>query len=172
MSLPCKSFRPSAWLPAIAPTPRLRASPSMPSITSAVVTEPGCNHVSLVSLAPATTARDGFGATELAVGTNPQGVAVYPQAGLAVVANAGSNSVSIVDIVNDGVPTTFTTDPIPAGVAIDLGTGKAVVTASGASLVDVFPVSTTRANAHHDRCSARTYRRGHRPKESRGRRGK
>ena len=58
-------------------------------------------------------------------------------------ANAGSNSVSIVDIVNDGVPTTFTTDPIPDGVAIDLGTGKAVVTANGASLVDVFPVSTT-----------------------------
>jgi hypothetical protein len=107
---------------------------------AAVVTEPGCNDVSMVNLANGT----GFGAKpELAVGTNPQGIAVYPRAGLAVAANAGSNNVSIVDIVNDGVPTTFSTDPIPAGVAIDPGTGKAVVTASGASVVDVFPVSTT-----------------------------
>jgi len=107
---------------------------------AAVVTEPGCNEVSMVNLANGT----GFGASpELAVGTNPQGLAVYPQAGLAVAANSGSNSVSIVDIANDGVPTTFTTDPVPAGVAIDPGTGKAVVTASGASVVDVFPVSTT-----------------------------
>jgi DNA-binding beta-propeller fold protein YncE len=110
---------------------------------AAVVTEPGCNHVSLVSLAPTTIGQGVFGATDLAVGTNPQGVAVYPQAGLAVAANASSNNVSIVDIVNNAVPTTFTVDPIPTGVAIDLGLGKATVTANGASLVDVFPVSTT-----------------------------
>jgi DNA-binding beta-propeller fold protein YncE len=117
----------------------------------AVVTEPGCNptgagNVALVSLSAGTTfpVGTGFGASPvLAVGTNPQGVAVYPQAGLAVVPNEGSNNVSIVDIANDAVPTTFTTDPLPSGVAIDLGTGKAVVTATGASLVDVFPVSTT-----------------------------
>src|SRR4029077_1989579 len=50
----------------------------------AVVTEPGCNHVSLVSLAPGTIGQGQFGATDLAVGANPQGVATYPQAGLAV----------------------------------------------------------------------------------------
>jgi DNA-binding beta-propeller fold protein YncE len=110
---------------------------------AAVITEPGCNHVSLVSLAPGTIGQGVFGATDLAVGTNPQGVAVYPQAGLAVAANSGSNNVSIVDIVNNAVPTTFTVDPIPTGVAIDLGLNKAAVTANGASLVDVFPVSTT-----------------------------
>jgi DNA-binding beta-propeller fold protein YncE len=109
----------------------------------AVVTEPGCNHVSLVSLAPGTIGQGQFGATDLAVGSNPQGVATYPQAGLAVVANNFSNNVSIVDVVNNGVPTTFASDPLPAGVAIDLGTGRAVVTASGASLADVFPVSTS-----------------------------
>ena len=113
---------------------------------AAIVTEPGCNptgagKVSLVDLANGTGL---FGASsELAVGTNPQGVAVYPQAGLAVVANSGSFNASIVDIVNDAVPQTIATDPIPSGVAIDLGTGKAVVTANGASVVDVFPVSTT-----------------------------
>ena len=116
---------------------------------AAVVTEPGCNDVSMVNLAYKDPTRPlgigtGFSAKpELAVGTSPQGVAVYPQAGLAVVANSGSFNASIVDIVNDAVPQTIATDPIPSGVAIDLGTGKAVVTANGASVVDVFPVSTT-----------------------------
>ena len=107
----------------------------------AVVTEPGtaaapCNQVSLINL------QSGMG-VERAVGTNPQGVAVYPAAGLAVVANAGSNSVSIVDIAANAVPTSFPVDLAPTGVAIDLGTGNAVVTANGASLIDLFPVSTT-----------------------------
>ncbi len=106
----------------------------------AVVTEPGCNRVSLVNMTNGTGL---FGGTDLAVGTSPQGVAVYPQAGLAVAANAGSNNASIVDIVNNGVPQTITTDPIPSGVAIDPGIGKAIVSANGASLVDVFTVSTT-----------------------------
>src|SRR5437879_746560 len=116
---------------------------------AAVVTEPGCNDVSMVNLAYKDPTRPlgigtGFSAKpELAVGTSPQGVAVSPQAGLAVVANSGSFNASIVDIVNDAVPQTIATDPIPSGVAIDLGTGKAVVTANGASVVDVFPVSTT-----------------------------
>ncbi len=111
-----------------------------------VVTEPGCNDVSMVSLSGSTgfPMGTGFGPNpELAVGTIPTGVAVSPVAHLAVVANSGSNSVSVVDIVNDGVPTTFTTDPIPAGVAINPGTGQAVVASNGASVVDTFPVSTT-----------------------------
>lgn len=117
----------------------------------ALVTEPGtpsqpCGNVAMVSLSSSNgfTVGTGFGgAPELAVGTNPQGAAVYPQAGLAVVANSASNNVSIVDIVNDGVPATFTTDPLPTGVAVDLGKGNAVVTANGASVVDLFPVTTT-----------------------------
>jgi DNA-binding beta-propeller fold protein YncE len=125
----------------------------------AVVTEPGssgtnqpCNNVALVNVAnnPAAGLFIGTGSgasPELAVGSNsqanPQGVASYPQAGLAVVANSGNNSVTIVDVANDTVPTTFATDPIPTGVAVDQGLGKAVVSANGASLVDVFPVATT-----------------------------
>ena len=109
-------------------------------LNAAIVTEPGCNQVAMVNLATGT----GFGASpELAVQSNPQGVDVYPPAGLAVVANAGSSSVSIVDMANDGVPVTFPTDPVPDGVAIDLGTGNALVTANGASVVDTFPVSAT-----------------------------
>jgi DNA-binding beta-propeller fold protein YncE len=116
-----------------------------PALNVAIVTEPGCNDVSMVSLSASSgfPLGTGFGATpELAVQSNPQGVDVYPPAGLAVVANAGSNSVSIVDMVNDDVATTFTADPVPDGVAVNLGTGNAVVTANGASVVDTFPVST------------------------------
>jgi len=112
----------------------------------AIVTEPGCNDVSMVSLSTSTgfPIGTGFSASpELAVGTTPTGVAVSAVANLAVVANSGSNSVSVVDMVNDGVPTTFTTDPIPAGVAINPGTGQAVVASNGASVVDTFPVATT-----------------------------
>jgi len=115
-------------------------------LNAAIVTEPGCNQVAMVSLSDNSgfTHGTGFGASpELAVQSNPQGVDVYPPAGLAVVANAGSSSVSIVDMVNDGVPVTFNTDPVPDGVAVDLGTGNALVTANGASVVDTFAVSTT-----------------------------
>ena len=110
----------------------------------AIVTEPGCNQIAMVNLATGT----GFGGSpELAVQSNPQGVDVYPPAGLAVVANAGSSSISIVDMANDGVPTTFGSDPVPDGVAIDQGTGNALVTANGASVVDTFPVSPTSQKA-------------------------
>jgi hypothetical protein len=114
--------------------------------SAAIVTEPGCNDVSMVSLSDSSgfTHGTGFGPSpELAVQSNPQGVDVYSPAGLAVVANAGSSSVSIVDMVNDDVPVSFNTDPVPDGVAIDLGTGNALVTANGASVVDTFAVSTT-----------------------------
>ena len=119
---------------------------SLAILSAAIVTEPSCNQVAMVSLSDSSgfTHGTGFGASpELAVQSNPQGVDVYPPAGLAVVANAGSSSVSIVDMVNDGVPVTFNTDPVPDGVAVDLGTGKALVTANGASVVDTFAVSTT-----------------------------
>src|SRR5260370_34462368 len=82
----------------------------------ALVTEPGCNQVSMVSLSASNTfaVGTGFGAKpELAVGTSPQGVAIYPQAGLAVPAQPGSHNLFIVHIVNYGRPTTFTPDPIP-----------------------------------------------------------
>ena len=128
------------------PAPQGVAINSGLNLRAAIVTEPGCNEVAMVSLADSSgfTHGTGFGPSpELAVQSDPQGVDVYSPAGLAVVANAGSSSVSIVDMVNDDVPVTFNTDPIPDGVAIDLGTGNALVTANGASVVDTFPVSTT-----------------------------
>src|SRR4029077_5024282 len=65
-----------------------------------------------------------------------------PQAGLAVTANAGSDTASIVNLVTDAV-TSVATDLTPLGIAIDPGTGNALVTASGSNVVDVFPVSAS-----------------------------
>ncbi len=60
----------------------------------AIVTDPGCNNVAIIKLGGASV---GTGQT-VAVGKNPQGVAVHIQSGLAVVANADDSTASIVDI--------------------------------------------------------------------------
>jgi DNA-binding beta-propeller fold protein YncE len=111
----------------------------------ALVTDPGCNNLAVINISAAAGAV-GSGFT-IGVGSNPQGVAVYPQAGLAVVANAGSNSASIVDVVNNAVVATVATDPIPTGVAIDPSTGTLVVSATGANVVDTFGVSASGGTA-------------------------
>jgi DNA-binding beta-propeller fold protein YncE len=64
--------------------------------------------------------------------------------GLAVVANTGSNTASIVDEINGtGVVATVQTDSDPLGVAVDQGSGSGLVAASGANVLDVFAVSST-----------------------------
>lgn len=84
------------------------------------------------------------GTATVAVGSGPFGVAVLPSAGLAVVANLGGSSASIVDEINGGgVVATATTDQSPIGVAVDQGSGNALVAASGANVLDVFAVGST-----------------------------
>jgi DNA-binding beta-propeller fold protein YncE len=102
----------------------------------AVVTNPGCNSVAIVNLST------GTGQT-VAVGSNPQGVAVDLQTGFAVVANQFSNNVSIVDDTANTVVATVNTDPGPTGVAIDPGLGQALVTARSANVLDTFSLSAT-----------------------------
>jgi DNA-binding beta-propeller fold protein YncE len=103
------------------------------SRNQAIVSFPGCNSVGIISLANGT-------GTTVAVGNNPQGVAVYPALALAVVANANDSTASVVDIVGNTVITTVNTDPTPIGVAIDQGLGTAVVTASNANVLDTFTI--------------------------------
>lgn len=112
----------------------------------AIVSEPGttatpCSSISIVKLAPG--AAQGTGQT-LAVGTNPVGIDVLPQAELAVVANSGSSNASVVDLIAGSVlGSAVATDLSPAGVAIDPGLAKAVVTAAGANVADTFTVAAT-----------------------------
>lgn len=65
----------------------------------------------------------------LTVGTCPEGVAVLPRLGLAVIANNGSSNATVVDYVNDLVDSTVNLQPAlnPAGVAIHPDTALALI---------------------------------------------
>jgi DNA-binding beta-propeller fold protein YncE len=93
----------------------------------AVVTNSGCNNISTIDINPA-SATFGSVLNSIAVGTTPQGIAVSPRLGLAVVANNGGGNVSIVNLLTNTQPVTAVavgTNPI--GVAIDDATGVAMV---------------------------------------------
>ena len=93
----------------------------------AVVTNSGCNNISTIDINPA-SATFGSVRNSIAVGTTPQGIAVSPRLGLAVVANNGSGNVSIVNLLTNTQPVAAVavgTNPI--GVAIDDATGVAMV---------------------------------------------
>ncbi|MGH9689579.1 MAG: hypothetical protein ACRD4C_00480 [Candidatus Acidiferrales bacterium] len=111
----------------------------------AVVTNSGSGTVSLVALSPATpvgisqtpAGTVGTIGAPISVGTDPLGVAVLPRLGFAVVANNGSNNVSLVDLTQTYVPQTLGTCSSggsctgPTGVAINQDTAAAVVTNTG-----------------------------------------
>ena len=103
-----------------------------PQINTAVVTNFACNNVSLINLST------GTGQT-VAVGNGPVGVGVLPGASLAVVANFTDGTASIVDELGATAVATVTTDANPTGVAVDPLLGSAVVAASGANVIDLFP---------------------------------
>jgi DNA-binding beta-propeller fold protein YncE len=107
-----------------------------PQHNLAVVSNSGCGNVSLINLTTGT-------GQYVAVGTNPVGIGILPQSALAVVANSGSNTASVVDLIGGTVVATVNTDIAPTGVAVDPLLGVAVVSATLANVVDVFPVSTT-----------------------------
>jgi DNA-binding beta-propeller fold protein YncE len=93
----------------------------------AVVTNSGCNNISTIDINPA-SATFGSVLNSIAVGTTPQGIAVSPRLGLAVVTNNGGGNVSIVNLLTNTQPVAAVavgTNPI--GVAIDDATGVAMV---------------------------------------------
>jgi YVTN family beta-propeller protein len=76
----------------------------------------------------------------IAVGTAPRGVAVNAETNTAVVANSGSNSVSVVNLATGMVTATITVGSSPQGVALFPRMNRAVVTNSGsgsASVIDL-----------------------------------
>ncbi|MBS1840551.1 MAG: hypothetical protein JSS69_04095 [Acidobacteria bacterium] len=110
----------------------------------AVVSNSGCNNVSVIDIAPqlptftTTGAFDkfvdntNFGHSRLiSTGSSPSGVAVSPRFGLAVVANNGAGTASILDLTNPTATAPLipdvTTGSGPIGVAINEGTGAALV---------------------------------------------
>jgi DNA-binding beta-propeller fold protein YncE len=133
----------------------------------AIVSNSGCNNVSVIDIAPQLPTflpsgqfdkfvnNANFGTFfNLTTGSSPSGVAVSPRFGLAIVANNGAGTASILDIVNkkQAVPD-VTTGSGPIGVAINEGTGAALVantqqnTVSEINLGLLFPPVTTPATA-------------------------
>ncbi len=136
----------------------------------AVVTNTGsgCNQVSVFSLNPANILNQTV--KTIPTGAAPAAVAVIPSlayigqavgtSGVAVVTNNGSNTVSLLDLVN-GVPvmdnTATTPTPIvvtvgtaPSGVAIDQETNLAVVantSSNTVSTIDLTPIAQDPSNS-------------------------
>ena len=104
----------------------------------AVVTNSGDNTADLVALSPQTPTSNGQTAgsvgvigSPIPVGSAPEGVAVIPRLSLAVVANNGNNSATIVDETGQASPKTVTLCggcQSPVGVAMNSDTGAAAIT--------------------------------------------
>jgi len=125
----------------------------------AVVSNQGCNSISIVDLKPtvsigSTTPNPTFGTilSTAPVGTAPQGIAISQRRGLAVIANNGSNTASVIDLTKNppvAVVPDVGTGTSPIGVAINDPTGVAIVANNGSNTVTainfglLFPSSGT-----------------------------
>lgn len=101
----------------------------------AVVSISGCNDISVVDINPADT---NFGSilNTISVGATPQGLAVSQPFGLAVVANNGDGTASVVNLLTNSLPVPAVKTGIsPTGVAINDATAAAIVTNSGSSSI-------------------------------------
>jgi YVTN family beta-propeller protein len=78
----------------------------------------------------------------VAVGTAPRAVAYDSERNVSLVANAGSNNISIVDHATGTVTSTLTVGTNPQGVAVMPRSGLAVVTNRGSSNVSVVDLVT------------------------------
>src|SRR5229473_2517471 len=141
----------------------------------AVVTNTGsgCNQVSVFSLNPANLSPTNSLATAvqtIPTGATPIGVAVLPglayigqpagTSGVAVVTNNGSNTASLIDLVNavqvmdnsatPPAPIVVTVGTAPSGVAIDQETNLAVIansTSNTVSTIDLTPIAQDPSNS-------------------------
>jgi DNA-binding beta-propeller fold protein YncE len=110
----------------------------------AVVTNSGCNNIAVVDINPTATVNGqtiqnpNFGTilNTIAVGATPQGIAVSQPFGLAVVANNGAGTASIVNLITNSLAVPdVSTGTNPAGVAINDATGAALVANTGNNTV-------------------------------------
>jgi DNA-binding beta-propeller fold protein YncE len=116
----------------------------------AVVSNSGCNSISVIDINPTitsagvTTANPNFGqflAKSIGVGTSPEGIAISQRYGLAVVANNGSATASVIDLTANPpaqkVPD-VATGTNPVGVAVNEATGAAIVANNGSNTITML----------------------------------
>lgn len=104
----------------------------------AVVTNAGCNNIALIDMETGTVL-----GSSIAVGTAPEGVAVLPRLGLAVVSNrnidlttlvsAGAGTVSFLDLATSALTSTINVGTQPLAVDIDPDAGSALVANFGSN---------------------------------------
>ncbi len=126
---------------AACPTPLPSGVSIDPQQNYAAVTLFGCSQMALINM---TT---GSGAT-VTVGTSPIGVAVLPRLGVAVVANNGAGTASIVNYQNQTpvVTQTVATGSGPIGAAADDATGEVAVANSVTNTVTIINAVNGGAN--------------------------
>ena len=78
----------------------------------------------------------------VAVGTNPQGIAITPDGNYAYVTNFNSNNVSVIQISTNTVVATVAVGTNPQGIAITPDGNYAYVTNSSSNNVSVIQIST------------------------------
>jgi hypothetical protein len=116
----------------------------------AVVTDTGCGSISVIDINPANInptppAVPSFGTvlSTIAVGKTPTGVAISQRLGLAVVANNGDNTASIVNLLTNkqfaGSPVSVGTQP--TGVAINDSTSSAIIANTGSNSISEINLS-------------------------------
>jgi DNA-binding beta-propeller fold protein YncE len=110
----------------------------------AVVSNSGCNNISVVDINPTVTVggqtvkNPNFGniLSTIAVGAIPEGVALSQHFGLAVVANNGDGTASIVNLLTNSLAVpSVATGTGPAGVAINDASGAAIIANTGSNTV-------------------------------------
>jgi DNA-binding beta-propeller fold protein YncE len=104
----------------------------------AFVANSNCDEVAMLDLNAGTVTGT------IAVGDNPQGVAVSPRLGRLVVTNRSANTASVIDLTAM-TPTvsTVTTGAEPLGAAINESTGQVVVANATAGTLTVFDVTNS-----------------------------
>jgi DNA-binding beta-propeller fold protein YncE len=120
----------------------------------AAISVSGCNSISVIDINPANATFGQILGKPIGVGTSPQGIAISQRYGLAVVANNGSGTASVIDLTANPpaqkVPD-VSTGTTPTGVAINEATGAAIVANTGNNTVSMvnlgllFPAAGTTA---------------------------
>lgn len=101
----------------------------------AVVSNSNCNNISVIDINPSSP-KFGTLLRSISVGSTPQGIAVSPRFGLAVVANNADGTASVIDLTSGTQRVAaVSTGTSPTGVAIDEGTGAALVTNTGSNTI-------------------------------------
>ena len=107
-----------------------------------LVSVTGCNSIVEIDLNPANATFGQIIGSPISVGTNPQGIAIWQRQGLAVVANNGNGTASVIDLTKSPPASPLTADVTtgtnPTGVAINEATGAALVTNFASNTVSLI----------------------------------